>query len=68
MRPSMSVVMTASPMLRSVTRNASRRSLARTASRVASPKPMMKEHVNRYARNPMTVPTHRAEVASRFDE
>ena len=56
-RPSASVVITASPMLASVTRSTSPRSAARAcATRSASPIPMMREHVNRYAASPTEVP------------
>ena len=47
-RPPVSVVMTASPMLWSVTRRTSRRWLARAwARRIAPPKPMIREQVKR---------------------
>ncbi len=69
-RPSRSVVMTASPMLLSVTRRSSRRSLACIwAKRIASPIPMMSEQVKRYAIRPTTVPDIvQDQVAPRRDE
>ncbi len=49
----MSVVITASPMLRNVTRSISRRSRARScAARIASPMAMIERAGERYATNP----------------
>ena len=57
-------------MLRSVTRNISRRSLARAcATRIASPNPMMRTHVKRYAASPTDVAELvEAKFAARLDE